>query len=408
LLSLERNSITAMLDGVRVLEVGTWVMVPSAGVLLADLGADVIKVEHPRRGDPVRALVVGGVIPAGPHSPMVEHTNRGKRSVCVDFATAEGREVLYRLAETCDVFLTNLLPDVRERLQIDVDHVRARNPKIVYMRVDALGPEGPDRGKPGFDSSVFFGRAGILNALTPHGDEPIHGRPGLGDRVAALMVGYGVAAALFHRERTGEAPVIDASLFGAGLWSGSLDVAYSGALGEDFSRAEQPVTNPIGTQYRTADGRWIMLAMLQSDRWWPDFCRHLGRDDLIDDPRFADAGGRAANREACVAEIRATFASAPLEEWRKRLATLRGPWEVVQDCLEVYDDPQAVANGYLVEVDYPGGERRKVVNTPLHFDGQPPVVGIAPEWGQHTEEVLLELGFSWDQIAELQAAGAIP
>jgi crotonobetainyl-CoA:carnitine CoA-transferase CaiB-like acyl-CoA transferase len=397
-----------MLRGVRVLEMGTWVMVPSAGVLLADLGAEVIKVEHPRAGDPVRSLVVGGVIPAGNHSPMVEHVNRGKRSICLDAATAEGRDVLYRLAATCDVFLTNLLPDVRRRLGIDVADVRAANPRIVYARVDALGPEGPDAGKPGFDSSVFFGRAGILHALSPAGQRPVHARPGLGDRIAATMIAYSIAAALFQRERTGDAPVVDTSLFGAAMWAGGLDVAYSGALGEDFSGREKPVTNPIGTQYRTADDRWIMLAMLQSDRWWAEFCRRLGRDDLIDDPRFADAAARTANTVECRAQIDATFAGEPLAHWRERFDGFSAPWEVVQDCWEVYNDPQAAANGYLTDVEYPEGEHRLVVNTPIHVDGQAPTPGVAPEWGQHTEEVLLELGLTWDDIGRLQAAGAVP
>lgn len=397
-----------MLKGIRVLEVGTWVMVPSAGVLLADLGADVIKVEHPRSADPVRALVVGGVIPAGNHSPMVEHTNRGKRSVCLNLETSEGREALYLLAETCDVFLTNLLPSVLARLQIDDEQIRRRNPHIVYTRVDALGANGPDAEKPGFDASVFFGRAGIVNALTPTGQAPIHARPGLGDRIAALVIAYGITSALLHRERTGQARLVETSLFGAALWAGSLDIAFSGALGEDFSRVERPVTNPIGTQYRTADGRWIMLAMLQSDRWWPDFCRHLGRDDLITDPRFADAAARAQHRDVCVSEIAATFASAPLAEWRTRLATLNAPWEVVQDSLEAYHDAQADANDYMVEVAYSDGQRRKVVNTPLQFDGAAPTVGVAPECGQHTEEVLLEMGYTWDDIGKLQAADAIP
>jgi crotonobetainyl-CoA:carnitine CoA-transferase CaiB-like acyl-CoA transferase len=384
-------------------------MVPAASVMLADFGADVVKVEHPRTGDPSRGLTTGGVSPKrGSVDLMVEQTNRGKRSIGLDFATPEGRDVLYKLVESADVFLTSFLPPARQKLQIDVEHIRARNPRIIYARADAVGPHGPEGGKPGYDAAVFFGRAGILNSFTRPEEQLAQPRPGFGDKTASMAIAFGVASALFKRERTGEPSVVDASLFSAAMWVASSDIVYSGALGRDFSRVERPATNPIATSYQTADGRWIILSMLESTRWWPDFCRHIGREDLVTDPRFVDAASRSANSEACVGEIQATFSKAALEEWRVRLASLRAPWEVVQTSLEVYDDPQAEANGYIARIDHPSGETFKVVRTPVQFDGAIPEVGYAPEAGQHTEEILLELGYSWEDIARLQDVGAVP
>jgi crotonobetainyl-CoA:carnitine CoA-transferase CaiB-like acyl-CoA transferase len=339
---------------------------------------------------------------------MVEQTNRGKRSIGLDFATSEGRQVLYKLVESADVFLTSFLPGARQKLQIDVEHIRAHNPRIIYARADAVGSKGPEGNKPGYDASVFFGRAGILNSFTRPEERLAQPRPGFGDKTASIAIAFGVASALFKRERTGEPSVIEASLFSAAMWVASSDIVYSGALGQDFSKVERRATNPIATQYQTSDGRWIMFTMLESTRWWPDFCHHIGRDDLLADPRFSDAAGRAANSEACVAEIQATFSQATLAEWRARLADLRAPWEVVQNSFEVYHDPQAEANGYIATVDHPSGESFKVVRTPVQFDGRLAEIGYAPEAGQHTEEILLEMGYSWEDIARLQDAGAIP
>jgi crotonobetainyl-CoA:carnitine CoA-transferase CaiB-like acyl-CoA transferase len=392
-----------------VLDVGTWVMVPASAVLLADHGADVIKIEHPRYGDPGRGLVTGGVSPQqGAVNLMAEQVNRGKRSIGLDIAKPEGLEILYELVRTADVFLTSFLPSARKKLHIDVDDIRKHNPKIIFAKADAVGSKGPEGGKPGYDSAVFFGRAGILNTFTRTGQPLAPPRPGFGDKTASLSIAFGVASALFNRERTGEGSVVDVSLFSSAMWVASSDIVYSGALGSDFSRIERPATNPVGTQYQTSDGRWIMLAMLESQRWWPEFCRQIGREDLIDDPRYVDAKSRAENAEACVAEIGKTFASATLAEWRERLASLTAPWEVVQNSYEVIDDPQAVANGYVAEVEHPGGQTLRVIRSPVQFNGQPSTVGVAPDAGQDTETILLELGKSWDDITTLKDAGIIP
>jgi crotonobetainyl-CoA:carnitine CoA-transferase CaiB-like acyl-CoA transferase len=397
-----------MFDGYRVLELGTWVLVPAAATVLADFGADVIKIEHPRRGDPQRGLSTGGVTPSIEGvSIAMEQTNRGKRSVGLDLAVDAGREVLYELASRSDVFMTSFLPAARQKLRIDVEHIRACNPDIVYVRADALGPRGPEAGKPGYDSAVFFGRAGILDSLDPGGVRLPPTLPGFGDKTGAMNIAFGVAAALLKRERTGEPSVVDVSLLGSAIWANSSSIAYSAAIGADFPRRQRRNTNPIAGTYQTADGRWIGLTMLESDRWWPDLCHHLGREDLLADPRFVDAQARTDQSAACAEELADTFASASLDEWRRRLATLRAPWEVVQNQLEVLDDPQARDNGYITEVDHPGGRRITVVRAPIQFDEALTSVGTAPELGAHTEEVLLEIGYDWDDIARYQEQGAI-
>lgn len=397
-----------MFEGVRVLEVSAWVMVPGAGVLLADLGADVIKVEHPTSADPARGLVTGGKSPSvGSVNMMVEQTNRGKRSIGLDMSQPEGREVLYQLAAESDIFLTSLLPDVRQKLAIDVDDIRSVNPQIIYAKADAVGSEGDEQGKPGFDSAVFFGRAGILNSFAT-GDELPTPRPGFGDKTAALSLAYGMAAALFHRERTGEPSVIETSLLGSAMWVASSDIIYSQVLGQDFSTVERPATNPLAHRYRTSDGRWIMLAMLAPDRWWSEFCHTIGRPDLVDDDRFASAKVRGEHATECIDELSATFAAASLDEWRGRLAGFRGPWEPVQSSLEVGSDPQAVANGYITQVEHPAGVPVTAVRTPVRRDGTDRALGTAPEAWQHTEEILLELGHDWDRIIELKSRGVVP
>jgi crotonobetainyl-CoA:carnitine CoA-transferase CaiB-like acyl-CoA transferase len=401
--------VAQVFEGVRVLEVGTWIMVPAAAVLLADFGADVVKVEHVHTGDPARGLVTGGVSPMqGPVNLMVEQANRGKRSIGLDISRAEGRDILYALVARSDVFLTSLLPGAREKLGVDVDDVRAANPSIIYAKADAVGPAGPDGGKPGYDAAVFFGRAGILSSFTATGAPLVRPRPGFGDKTASLSIAFGIASALYRRERTGAPSVIDVSLLGSAMWVASSDIVYSVATGSDFSRRERPVTNPVGTHYATGDGRWIMLSMLESQRWWAPLCRALGHEELIADPRFAGAGARADNAEACRAVLSDIFASATLEQWRGRLASLAAPWESVADSAAAGRDPQALANGYITPVRHPSGETIEVVRAPVTFDGRPPALGVSPEFGQHTEEVLQELGHSWADITELKEAGAIP
>jgi crotonobetainyl-CoA:carnitine CoA-transferase CaiB-like acyl-CoA transferase len=401
-----------VLSGVRVLEVAQWWFVPSAGAVLADWGAEVIKVEHPKTGDPQRGLVTSGLVPQGGFNFMWEQPNRGKKSVAIDLATEAGRELLYRLAARSDVFLTSFLPEARRRLRIDVPDIRAANPRIVYARGSGQGVRGPEAERGGYDGASFWARGGIAAALTPDPEaQPVGQRPAFGDAIGGMTIAGGIAAALFRRERTGEGSVVDISLLATAMWTLAADVTMARALGAlggrtpRFDRRLAP--NPIVNAYPTRDGRWIMLVMLQSDRNWPDLCRHLGRPDLIDDPRFADSAKRFEHRAACVDTLDAIFRERTLEEWKRALATADGVWAPVQRPIELYDDPQVVANGYLQEVELGDGSRCQLVANAVHFEETPPRLSHAPECGEHTEQVLLELGLDWDAIAGYKKSGAI-
>jgi crotonobetainyl-CoA:carnitine CoA-transferase CaiB-like acyl-CoA transferase len=403
------------LEGIRILEVAQWWFVPSAGALLSDWGAEIIKVEHPEVGDPQRGLVTSGLIPEGGFNFMWEQPNHGKKSVGIDIKTPGGLELIYKLAEKSDVFLTSFLPDAREKLKIDVDDIRRVNPKIIYARGSGQGVRGPDARRGGYDGASYWARGGIASAITGAGTDgpPVGQRPAFGDSIGGMTIAGGIASALFKRERTGEPSTIDISLLGVALWNISADVTMSKALASLGLKGGMPkmdrkrVPNPIVNAYQTKDGRWLMLIMLQSDRNWPDLCRHLGREDLIDDPRFADAAARAQNGSECVSVLDEIFAARDLEEWKKVLATTDGVWAPVQHPGELYDDPQVIANGYLPHVKLGDGSECQLVANPVQFDEQPYELTGAPECGQNTEEVLLELGVDWDDIARYKESKAI-
>jgi len=401
-----------LMDGIRVVELGLFALVPSAAAVLAEWGADVIKVEHPVHGDPVRGLAAWGIKPGtGGFSYMWEVCNRGKRSIGVDVATAEGREIVLSLAERADVFLTSFLPSARQKLGIDVEDVTARNPTIIYGRGSGQGPKGDEADAGGFDGAAFWYRCGIGSAAMPAGgDEPIAlPGPGFGDVQTGMHLAGGIAAALWRRERTGRGAVVDASLLGAGLWAmqGSLAGVAVAGTSELPKRPRAEVTNPLVIAYPTADGRFVALMMLGSDRYWPGLCAAIGRPDLVADPRFAAARDRAAHSAECVAELDTVFSARPLDHWRAVLATQDGPWAVVAHAAEAIGDAQARVNGYVQDVDYGDGRLLPMVAAPVQFDEAVPALRPAPEHGAHTEEVLLELGLDWDDISRLKASGAV-
>lgn len=400
---------SSMFDGVKVLEVAEWTFVPAAAAILAEFGADVVKVERPKGGDIQRGLAVAGVSPVwNGVSLQMEASNRGgKRSVGIDLTRPEGRELVLKLAAQADVFVTSLLPKARRKLGVDVEDVRAVNPNIVYAYGHGMGSQGPDSDKGGYDVTVYWCRSGLGYALSdPEFPEPVRMRPAMGDRIGAMNLVAGVASALFKRERTGEGTVVEVSLLGTAMWQLASDVVYSNALGIENSRVSRG-RNPLSGYYRTSDDRWLALALLESDRWWRPFAAVAGLEHLVDDPRFLDHAAREASYEECGAIIAEAFRGAPLEEWRRRLAGFGGPWEPIQSMQEVAHDPQVVANQYLAEIETHNGQRIKIVPAPIRFDGELGRLDPCPEVGASTEEILLEAGESWDDIIRHKEGGYI-
>ena len=396
---------TDVLSGIRVVELAAWTFVPAAGAVLADWGADVIKVEHPETGDPQRGLINSGIVTgAGGVNHFVEQPNRGKRSVGLDTSTPEGLELLMKLIETADVFVTNLLPDSRQRMGIDVEQVRARNPKIIYARGHGYGIKGDLAAQGGFDLAAYWARGGIGDAYSAgDGSYPPIQRPGFGDSYGGLALAGGIAAALVKRERTGEPSVVDVSLLNAAIWQLGPDIVGSGVTGQDipkFNLDEMP--NPVAGIYKTRDNRFIAFVLLQADRFWSEFCTRLGRIDLIDDERFASAAVRFGNRKECIAELRKTFESEDLTHWEKAFAGFDGVWDVMHTAHEVHSDPQVIANGYLPRVTDAKSNEFALAASPAQFNEIPLDLTCAPAHGQHTDAVLAEMGFSEEEIIEFK------
>ncbi|MDT5013516.1 MAG: hypothetical protein QOH57_5133 [Mycobacterium sp.] len=396
---------TDVLSGIRVVELAAWTFVPAAGAVLADWGADVIKVEHPETGDPQRGLISSGLVTgAGGVNHFIEQPNRGKRSIGLDTSTPDGLELLMKLIETADVFVTNLLPDSRQRMGIDVEQVRARNPKIIYARGHGYGVRGDLSSQGGFDLAAYWARGGIGEAYsTGDGSYPPIQRPAFGDSYGGLAIAAGIAGALVKRERTGEPSVVDVSLLNAAIWQLGPDVVGAGVTGQDipkFNLDEMP--NPVASIYKTRDNRFIAFVLLQADRFWSDFCTRLGRPELIGDERFASAVARFGNRQECIAELRRSFESEDLSHWEKAFEGFDGVWDVMHTAHEVHSDPQVIANGYLPRVTDHRDNEFALAASPVQFDETPLALTCAPDHGADTDALLAELGFNEDEIIEFK------
>jgi crotonobetainyl-CoA:carnitine CoA-transferase CaiB-like acyl-CoA transferase len=403
-----------ILQGIKVIDVTAWAFVPSAGGVMGHWGADVIKVESPSAPDPMRLL--NGTLEPGGSSNTFKHYSRAKRSIAIDLATPEGQELLYDLAKDADVFLTSYLPATRRKLKIDVEDIRKVNPNIVYARGSGYGPKGPEAERPGYDAISWWYRGSLgQSAMDQSGSTWPTGMVGHGDGMSGVAFAGGICAALLKRERTGETSVVDGSLMGTAVWFNGLALiaAQVSPTQREFVPAKRPVTaasamsSATMSLYQTKDNRFLNLLFLgDADRDYVDLCQHIDRPELATDPRFAHAAERVANSAELMAIFEEVFAAKTIEEWKTVLVTARGAWAPIQTPEELLDDPQTLANGFLRQVDYPDGGVKLPV-PPVLFDEEAGDVPAAPDFGEHTDEILRELGRTAEDIGRLRGSGIV-
>jgi crotonobetainyl-CoA:carnitine CoA-transferase CaiB-like acyl-CoA transferase len=394
------------LDGIRVIDWTIWQQGPVCSAMLGDLGAEVIKIEQRESGDPGRGIVkMSGVDLSDRPNFYFEANNRNKKSLTLDLKRPEARVIVHQLVAKSDVFVQNYRLGVAGRLGLDHATLRQRNPKLIYASATGYGPQGPESGDPSFDQ-LGLARSGIMLAAGEPDMPPLQIAGGIADQMGAVMLAYGILAALLARERCGVGQEVDASHLGSMIWLQGLSVAARLMMGFALPRMPRKyAANPLWNHYCCADGKWICLGMLQPDRYWADFCRVVGRPELATDERFANLRVRAANAGAAIEILDGVFATKPREEW---LRTLRAGGDfiftVVNSVDDLPNDPQVRANDYIIDFQHPQFGATPVVGVPVRLSATPGTVRLAaPEFGQHTEEILTELlGYSWEQVAALK------
>jgi len=397
------------LNGFRVVEVGMWVAGPSCAAVLGDWGADVVKLEDPGAGDPMRGATTRATYNANLRvRPGFELDNRNKRSVAVDLRNVAGQEFALKIIDRADVFITNLRLDALERMGLAYSALSVRNPRLVYASLNGYGHRGPDRNRPAFDYAAAWARSGLMATVAEPRNPPPGQRPGMIDHAAGLGLAGAISAALLARERTGRGQEVRISLFSMGLWMNATDLTVAmiaGQAPQPESRKER--VNPLWNSYQCKDGKWIYFVMLQADRHLGDFSAALGHPEWLKDERFIDFHARFRNSREITRAIEEVIATRTAKEWAPIFDRHGLFWAPVQSNEEVLDDPQVGAIGAIARVEHPEIPDCRIVKSPVEFGAEGASYSAAPELGQHTEEVAREAGVSWEEIARLKEMGAI-
>ena len=400
------------LDGIRILEFGQYQQAPAAAALLGDLGAEVIKIEEPGKGDLGRTLERSGGMSTiiNGWNVYFESFNRNKKSITLNFRTSEAKEILYKLVKKSDVFITNSRVGVPKKLGLGYEDLVKHNPRLIYVHSSGLGRKGPDSTIPSLDY-MFQARSALMANIAEDGTVPIVGPIGTADQIGSMASAFAVIAGLLVRERTGIGQEINVSALGASIWAQQQPIEVALLSKQLITKpSRKQAENPIWNHYRCRDGRWVAFAMAQGDRFWPDFCKAIGHEELITDERFSTSTKRAENKAVIIKQLDDIFITKDLDDWldafRKGGELMYSPVNTIQD---LPSDPQVVENKYIVDYDHPSQGKIKVVNAPFDFSKND--VGPrspAPELGQNTEEVLMELlGYSWEDVAKFKDLNAI-
>jgi len=397
----------SVFTGLKVVELASFIAAPAAATMLSDFGADVIKVEAPGLGDPQRLLSSVPPSPPALGNYSWHLANRNKRGMSINLKSEGGTQILKRLVEWADVLITNFPHGTREGLHLGYEQVSSWNPRIIYADITGFGDAGPDARLPGFDLTAFWSRSGLLASTRDAGSPPTSPPWGSGDYTTAVAIYAAIATALYHRERTGRGANVGTSLLATGVWAtGTLvSAALAGAKPYELNDRNNPV-NALTNSYECGDGRWMMLAGKRSA--WPVLANAIGRSDLLSDPRFADADAVGKHAAELAALLDAEFRSQPLAHWKEVLNMARIPYGIIQTPEEAAEDPQLRAAGIVVPIEG-AADLEYTVNNPLTLRGMPQVPARrAPEHGEHNTEILVQLGFTVDEVIQLQAQGAIP
>ena len=399
-------------EGIKIVETASAMAGPMAGRLLADWGADVIHIEHPVRGDIVRSQANvrrRGKAIISDINYSDENYNRNKRGMTLDVSKEAGREIICRLLKKADVYLSNFRPRELKKFNLEYDTLSQLNPRLICANVSGYGRKGPDRDLPAYEPTGYFARTGVFHVLQVPGMHPPHNPVGSGDNITGLALACGIITALFMREKSGIGQEVDVSLFQTGVFAISFDIAGSLVTGQDMKQVERKdMENAMVTCYQTKDGKWMRFAVNQPDAYWSRFCRAIEREELEHDPRFVSFEPRIQNHTALFNILEEVFRVRTLDEWKVRLDEAGIPWAPVQNLPEVTADPQARANGFFVPFDHPTYGSIELVANPIKLSKCPAAVKMpSPGFGQHTEEVLLEYGYTWEDISRFKEEGVI-
>jgi len=395
------------LEGIRVIDCSLWLQGPMTGALLADLGADVIKVEQLGEGDPFRGLTAGS-LQLGARDLGFETINRNKRGIAVDLRKPQGTAVMHRLVKESDVFLHNLRPQAAQRLSLDYPTLSGINPRLIYSQASGWGLEGPDANKGAYNDSAAAKTGMMYISGEPDLPKPQRTPPTTCDVAGSMCLALATVSALRARERMGKGQMVDTSIFGATITLLRWPITFALALGSDMLQRPRTEGAPLYNFYKCADGEWIYLVMAQYDKFWPSFREAVGLQELETDPRFENTAAVLANSSELISILDRVMATKTRAEWMEVFAERDFQFAPIQRSAELANDPQALANEYIMEYEHPAFGREKVIGLPYGFsETKPSLRHPCPQYGQHTEEVMLEIGYTWEDIARLKEQEAI-